>query len=523
MATKERMVIENMLMIADKDGNDVPFKLNSAQATVDAHLTGRDIIPKARQEGVTSYFLARNTVRCLSKRNTRAVIIAHEEDATKRMLRKVHYMLENIKGPKAVIKNASANEIVFSKTNSVFYIGTAGAKQFGRGDTITDLHCSEVAFWKNPKSLLSGLFQAVPRSGNISIESTGNGTGNWFHRSTMRAAAGLSRYRMHFLPWQNFKEYTVPLTAAEERRILNNLSEEYGERQLVARGFTAGQIQFRREKLEELDYDLQLFKQEYPETLDECFQATGFSIFAKVNYEPTDLWRSTGNGMFVLEGHPRAGYQYVIGGDVSAGVGKDYSVGEVYCLNTKEQVAEYRNNRIDPEAFGYKLVSIGKEYNEAFINCESNNHGILTIKVLKKHYSNSKLYRKSILRRGGEEVDRITDYGFRTSMKSKPFAVGELRTCLSHDWVIHSPILKDELDTFIEDDNGSLGAENGCYDDTVMASAMIAVTIDKALIMTAPRAILVQDLTPDPFLLDNIIKEMHGKGSGGHAISVQTI
>jgi hypothetical protein len=39
----------------------------------------------------------------------------------------------------------------------MFYIGTAGARKFGRGDTITDLHCSEVAFWENAKELTAGL------------------------------------------------------------------------------------------------------------------------------------------------------------------------------------------------------------------------------------------------------------------------------------------------------------------------------------------------------------------------------
>lgn len=521
MATSERLVIENLLMIADKEGNDVPFVLNDAQVAVDSRLTGRDIIPKARQRGVTSYFLARNLVRCLSRRNTRAVIIAHEEDATKRMLRKVHYMLENIKGPKAVIKNASANEIVFSKTNSVFYIGTAGARQFGRGDTITDLHCSEVAFWKDPKSLLGGLFQAVPRSGNVSIESSGNGTGNWFHRATMRAASGNSRYRMHFLPWQDEEEYYVHLTDSEEARLLNNLSEEYEEPQLLARGFSPQQIAFRREKLEELDYDVQLFKQEYPETLDECFQATGFSIFAKVNFEPSDLWKSTGNGLHVMESHPKPYFQYAIGGDVSAGVGKDYSVAEIFCLNTKEQVGEYRNNRIDPEQFGYKLCTLGKQFNDAYITCENNNHGILTVKILKQHYPMYLLFNTPRRRKGGQEVDKITDYGFRTSVKSKPYAIGELRSMLSHEWVIHSTILKDELDTFIENDRGQLGAETGCYDDTVMASAMFAVSLDKANLMTTPRAKLEQEVEPDPFLLDNIIKECVSAGSDGHAISVQ--
>ena len=76
MATKERLIIENLLMIADKNQQDVPFVLNSAQASLDANLTGRDIIPKARQEGISSYYQARALVKCLSERNTSAVIIS---------------------------------------------------------------------------------------------------------------------------------------------------------------------------------------------------------------------------------------------------------------------------------------------------------------------------------------------------------------------------------------------------------------------------------------------------------------
>ena len=81
------------------------------------------------------------------------------------MLGKVHYMLDNIKGPAPTTKLANRNELSFPKTNSYFYIGTAGARKFGRGDTITHLHCSEIAFWQDPKSLVSGLYQAVPRTG----------------------------------------------------------------------------------------------------------------------------------------------------------------------------------------------------------------------------------------------------------------------------------------------------------------------------------------------------------------------
>ena len=75
MATPERLIIESMFKIADKDGNDVDFHLNEAQARVDARLTGRDIIPKARQQGVSSYYLARNLAKCISRRNERCVLI----------------------------------------------------------------------------------------------------------------------------------------------------------------------------------------------------------------------------------------------------------------------------------------------------------------------------------------------------------------------------------------------------------------------------------------------------------------
>ena len=293
--TAERVIIENMFRIADKDGNDVDFILNTAQSEIDLRLSGRDIIPKARQEGVSSYFLARYTAVCLARRNVRAVVISHETDATQRMLAKVHYFLKNIKGPSAITKNMSKNEITFPKTNSAFYIGTAGSRQFGRGDTITHLHCSEVAFWPDPKKLTAGLFQAVPLSGEIAMESTGNGVGNFYHRTCMRASTGHSRYRMHFLPWHTFNEYTLEVTEEIEKAIMDNLNPEWEEVKLVNDyGLSAGRIAWRRMKLEELDFDLRLFKQEYPMTLDECFQSTGGSIFQTVRFlDMGHNWRQT--------------------------------------------------------------------------------------------------------------------------------------------------------------------------------------------------------------------------------------
>lgn len=507
--TPERVIIENLFSIVDKDGGDVPFKLNSAQAAIDDSFSGRDIIPKARQEGVSSYFLARGTAKCLSTRNTRAVVISHDTESTQRMLAKVHYFLENIRGPKAVIKTFSKNEVSFPKTNSVIYIGTAGSRKFGRGDTITNLHCSEVAFWSDPKTLLTGLFQAVPKSGEISLESTGNGVGNYYHRACMRASTGNSQYRMHFLPWHTFEEYRLELSDDIAQAILENLNDEWEEPQLVADyGLTAGQLAWRRMKLEELDYDMKNFKQEYPITLDECFQATGQSIFTIGNYSNRpDQWIKTDPNTYELVGHPISDHIYSVGADVAAGVERDYSVVEVVDLTDMEQVAEWRSNKIGPDIFGHKIAYLGRRYNEALLAVESNNHGIVTINELLKGNNGRPIYPTGKIVRG-LRTDTLMDYGLRTTAQTKPLMIGKLRKLLLKLLKIHSPALHSELSTFVETENGSLEAQEGCFDDCVMALAEAMFIMEKALMAGAHSDSIYIENEPDPFSMDSIIKEL---------------
>jgi len=516
MATKERYIIESMFNIADKEGNDVPFVLNNAQARLDQRLTGRDIIPKARQEGISSYFLARYAVKCMSQRNTRAVVISHERKATERMLLKVQYYLKNIRGPKPVLKNESKNEITFPKTNSMFYIGTAGSREFGRGDTITALHCSEVAFWPDAKKLMAGLFQAVPKTGEIALESTGNGIGNFYHKRVMRAANGGGRYRLHFFNWIDFPEYTFELTSDEEEEILGSLDEDYEEPYLVRDvGLTAGQIAWRREKLDEMDYDMRTFKQEYPLTIDECFQASGNSLFHKVQFQETDDWRKIGPGFWLLDGHPCRSHEYGLGVDVGAGVGKDNSVVEIFSLTSGEQVGEFVTNTLGPDVFGDRVASIGKRFNNAYITVENNNHGIIVTDRLRNTYQKTLLYRDKFT-----ENDKLMDFGHRTTRRSKPLMVGNLKTALAKTLVIHSPFLVSELSSFIEHENGSLGAEEGCHDDRVIACACFEQGRKRAQIIKAkPSVEIIQGASP--FTLTSIIAEMVGKRGGGFPIRPQ--
>lgn len=507
--TAERYVIEALFRVVDKEGNDTNFVLNPAQERIDQRLTGRDLIPKARQEGVSTYFLARYTAKCLSARNTRAVVISHDTEATQRMLAKVKYFLNNIRGPAPIIGNENKNELTFPKTNSTFYIGTAGSRKFGRGDTITHLHCSEVAFWPDPKSLLSGLFQAVPKTGEIALESTGHGVGNYYHRVCMRAASNLSSFTLHFLDWMSFPEYTLDVTPEQADAIMSNLIEEWEEPEYVERfGLTAGQLAWRRMKIEELDYDLRQFKQEYPATLDECFQVSSDSLFYRVRFGGGARWQQVDSNFWLLEGHPRRDCIYTIGVDVGGGVRKDNSVIQVIDAVRGEQVAEWASDRLAPDALAGKIKEIGEKFHFPLLAIESNNHGVLTIKETLRIYP-----RNLILR--GERTDSILDYGFRTTSATKPLLVGELKKSLASDLTIHSDLLRSELSTFIEHDSGRLEAEEGCHDDRVIAIALANYIRTKALLLAPSRLEMQQQRSVnDPFCLDNMLKELHGRGDG---------
>lgn len=520
MATKERLIIENLFMIADKTNADVPFKLNAVQAKLDANLTGRDIVPKARQEGVSAYVLARFTAACLSQRNVRAVVISHETDATQRMLARVHYYLANIRGPKAVIKNKSKNEITFPKTNSHFYIGTAGAKKFGRGDTISHLHCSEVAFWPDPKELMTGLLQAVTAAGEIILESTGNGQGNYYHQRCMRAAAGTSRYRMHFFNWLDAGEYFDELTSEEEAEVLSTLDPDLEEDKVLEfPGITPGHITFRRNKLEELDFDLGAFRQEYPLTLDECFQSSGAGLFYKVLYQPTKEWERISRYEFRLQGHPRPNGRYAIGADVSGGVGKDRSVAQVVDLQTCEQVARWKHDRTSPDIFGNTVLpALGEEFNNAFITVEKNNHGILTLSELLNCYPEHLLYTTAYRKERGEVMNTLQMLGVNTTSSTKPYLIGGLRKALAQWFTIHCSMTRDELSSFVEKENGKLEAEEGCFDDEVIALAMAIHGWDRAELETSPTVFLPVAQGVDPFSLDAIIEECHGRRLTGPPI-----
>ncbi len=208
----------------DQMGYIVPFKLNKVQSKYyDTLMRGhpnnldgvRDIILKARQQGFSSFVLALFTVDFITKPNSRSVCISYRASETKRLFKRVRFYIESFcEKNEFKLKNYlsvdTKEELENATNNASFYIGTAGAKVGGRGDTISNLHFSEAAFFEDTdkitaKEIIEATMQQVPQDhGMVFVESTGGQYGSYFQRIWEKAKKGDSNFAPRFFNWKEF-------------------------------------------------------------------------------------------------------------------------------------------------------------------------------------------------------------------------------------------------------------------------------------------------------------------------------
>ena len=144
------------------------------------------IILKARQQGLSTY-TGGYLYHAVSQQPARkAMVITHHADSTRAlfdMTKRYHENCPEILRPHT--KYSSRRELSFDVLSSSFVVATAGGDSVGRGETLTHLHASELAFW--PKStaadIWNGLLQAVPNAKGtaVFVESTANGVSGIFY------------------------------------------------------------------------------------------------------------------------------------------------------------------------------------------------------------------------------------------------------------------------------------------------------------------------------------------------------
>lgn len=293
-------LIEGLLSIKDKRGTIKPFRLNPAQKYYWERKTRRNLILKARQKGLSKIIDADQLIDCIQN-SISAVVISHEREATIRLFAAVRGYIDRLK-VKPHVSIDSKSEIKFPKKGSSYFIGTAGQKAFGRGDTVARAHLSEAAFYEDLERILNGIAEAA-EYGQIDIETTPNGRGQ-FYDMWQKAKAGKSSYTPIFIPWFIDTEYDVNSMTEEEKQGLSAgvqemiampddefiLSYTDEEKRLIERvkdewniDLTVGMMKWRRYKIWDKG---QMFFQEYPEDDVSCFLQSGRTVFSQVICEP---------------------------------------------------------------------------------------------------------------------------------------------------------------------------------------------------------------------------------------------
>jgi hypothetical protein len=480
---------QNALHIRTKEAEVVPLNLNTAQQQlidmVNAQWAAegrvRVIILKARQMGLSTAVGGWLYFRTSQNRAQKALVMTHKADSTTALFDMTKRYYDNTPDAlKPSTKYSSKKELKFDKLDSGYMVATAGGEAIARGETLTLAHLSELAFWpkSSSKALLSGILDAVPKSKGtaVFIESTANGVSGEFYDFWQKAVAGENGYIPIFLPWFIQDEYREPVPPTFTRT-----PEE--EDMAAKFGLDDEQLMFRRRKVAEKGLDL--FKQEYPSTADEAFLTTGRPVFnpeqlaelARTSPLPVDRRGLVGE---TIEEDPRgellvyrphdATETYYIGADVAMGIrGGDYSVAQI--LDSKKRQAAVWRGHVHPDHFATVLQALGLYYNTARIAVEANNHGILTCTRLGKDLAYPNFYTETVYDKLDDK--ETVNLGFRTTSKSKPLIIDQLRASLRDEEMgLYDLTTIRELQTYIVTETGAMEAEEGCHDDTVTSLAI---------------------------------------------------
>ena len=448
-------LIELMLKVRNKEKRIVRLRVNRAQKEYSENCSRRNIVLKARQLGITTYVAARFFLRTITQPGTVTVQVAHDQDSAEEIFKIVHrfydYLPKKIREGALVKSRSSARAMAFPRLDSEYRVATAADANAGRGMTIHNLHCSEVARWpRDAAETLASLRAAVPENGEIVLESTPNGAGGVFYEEWQRAAE--TGYTRHFFPWWYDAAYVL-----KDGSEVGALSEE--ELALVRdAGLSAQQLAWRRQNRANMR---QLAAQEFAEDATSCFLASGECVFdleaiQRASDAADNPFEVRDNGRLEIYLPAQQGRKYVIGADPAGGGSEgDYSCATVIDRKTGLQCAELHGH-FPPREFAARLIELGESYNEALLIVEKNNHGHGVLAHLQGH-----------------GYARIYKDGWLTSAVTRPTMIENLAEVLvAQPESLRSARLLHELRTFVRWPDGSAAAAQGTHDDCVMAIAI---------------------------------------------------
>lgn len=505
--------LDNLYMIENEQGQLVRFRLRPAQRLLFEMMWYLNIILKARQLGFSTAIDIYLLDEALFNNNLKCGIIAQDQSASGEIYRtKIEVPFDNLPAwlktrfkVKSRRSGSTGGYIVFEHGSSIQV-----ATSF-RSGTVHRLHVSEhgkicAKYPAKAKEVRTGTLNAVHPGCIAFIESTAEGVGGDFYAMTMKSL-DMSRtdkpltqldWKFHFFAWWQDPKYRAKVP--ETGLVISKTQREYFDAIEQAMDCVIDDEQRQWYVLKEAEQRDEM-KQEFPSTPLEAFLTSGRRVFDSLHTMQAegdttnpiiiyDIEPVTGNmvrankpeamdeqgqnsvmNMLLVWELPEKDGDYAMGIDIAEGLehGDRCSL-DVVKRSTGEQVAHWYGY-LDVELFAQLAAHIGKLYNWAYAGPERNNHGHAFILEFKKHYKISRIYSEQYLDRADE--DETAKLGWLTTKYSKPILTEGLKTLLRNRqsgirWIGTIS----EITTYVYQKNGSMGAQEGCFDDQVMSYAI---------------------------------------------------
>ena len=384
----------------------------------------------------------------------RILVVANKEQTAINIFKRIrlaYEQLPNYLKPGAVEYGKTA--MVLGNGSSIGISTTSS--DAGRGDSCNVLILDELAFidnhlveefWKSVYPIISS-----SKRSKIFVASTPNGTGNLFHTLYSGATEGTNGWKAEKVDWwevpgrdEEWKDHTIRSMGSREA-----FDQEYGN----------------------------VFLQSGESAVDE-------KLFEELKTECTEPNFIFEDGHYLMWEEPQKENLYVVGVDISEGVGEAASVAQILDitdLRNIKQVAVYHNRTISPYNFTTKLHEILQHWGSPPALVERNNCGAQVVDQLRHTlgYENLVSYGPKIAgtdyKKIGVQAHTNTKYKGVMNMR---YWINELRAVKIRD--INTLI---ELKGFVRYPNGTWAAKSGAdsWDDRVMSLVWTLMILENEL------------------------------------------
>lgn len=507
------------IRITDKDTMlEIPFTLNAPQRrlvmAIEAERRAghplRLIMLKARQWGgstlVQVYFA---WIQIIHRRGWNSLICAHVKDSAANIRAMYARLLAGY--PEQYWEEAKGRPELrpFERmTNTRFIPGrdcrvtvcSAEAQEAARGIDCAMAHLSEVAFWKDslrhtPEDMIRSVTSGIQRKplSFVALESTANGTGNYFHREWLRAVSPKGSDKVpFFVPWFEIDLYSEPVPDADA--LWAELDDYERRLFLDNEGCTLEGIAWYHHKRREYQ-DHRSMMAEYPSTPAEAFSATDTGVFAPAHVErlreagctvtprrgevewATGSFVESAEGLTEVWAPPRPDGDYIVAVDIGGRTRlADWSVISVLDRGggaRQPEIAAQWRGHIDHDLLAWKAAAMARWYGQALLVIESNTlesdaggEGPYILDTLAGAYP--RLYRRPSGTDG-----TLSRPGFHTNRATKAAIIANLVAFVREGlYIERSSAACDELLQYELTPSGTFAAARDCHDDILMTRAI---------------------------------------------------